>query len=142
MTDRLMGIETEYTLALLGCDWGPVNRERAAMALIDRARKTLVNLPGSTGGIYLANGARFYLDIGCHPELTTPECSDPWEVVRYVQAGDRILSRLADGLSQEGNLGQVFLSRSNLDYITGASCLLRADAIRSIGLFDEGFFIY
>jgi GT2 family glycosyltransferase len=29
-----------------------------------------------------------------------------------------------------------------LDFVTGASCLLRADAIRSVGLFDEGFFMY
>ncbi len=29
-----------------------------------------------------------------------------------------------------------------LDYICGASCLLRAEAIRSAGLFDEGFFMY
>ncbi|HUP03472.1 MAG TPA: glycosyltransferase family 2 protein [Bryobacteraceae bacterium] len=27
-------------------------------------------------------------------------------------------------------------------YITGASCLLRAEALRSTGLFDEGFFLY
>ena len=121
MTDRLMGIETEYTLAALGPGTGPGNQERVAAALIDRARKTLANLPGAGSGLFLANGGRFYLDIGGHPELTTPECSDPWEVVRYVQAGDLILSRLADGLSQEGKLGQVFLSRSNLDYNTGAS---------------------
>jgi GT2 family glycosyltransferase len=29
-----------------------------------------------------------------------------------------------------------------LDFISGASCLLRAEAIRSVGLFDEGFFMY
>jgi len=121
LTDRLMGIETEYTLAAFGLGTGPGSQERAAMALIDRARKTLVNLPGAGSGLFLANGARFYLDTGGHPELTTPECSDPREVVRYVQAGDLILSRLADGLSREGNLGQVFLSRSNFDYNTGTS---------------------
>ena len=29
-----------------------------------------------------------------------------------------------------------------LEYISGASCLLRADAVRSVGYFDEGFFMY
>ncbi len=121
MTDRLMGIETEYTFAALGPGMGPGHQERAAIALIDRAQKTLINLPSAGAGIYLANGARLYLDCGCHIEMTTPECSDPWEVMRYIQAGDLILSRLADSLSQEGDLGQIFLSRSNLDYNTGTS---------------------
>ena len=29
-----------------------------------------------------------------------------------------------------------------LDFVSGASCLLRAHAVRSVGLFDEGFFMY
>lgn len=29
-----------------------------------------------------------------------------------------------------------------VDWVTGASCLLRAHALREVGLFDEGFFLY
>jgi GT2 family glycosyltransferase len=44
-------------------------------------------------------------------------------------------------------LGTVSRHSSNmpierLHFISGASCLLRAEAIRSVGLFDEGFFMY
>jgi proteasome accessory factor A len=38
----------------------------------------------------LLNGGRFYVD-GAHPEYSTPECSDPRELVVYEKAGERIL---------------------------------------------------
>jgi proteasome accessory factor A len=38
----------------------------------------------------LVNGGRFYVD-GAHPEYSTPECSDPKELVLYEKAGERIL---------------------------------------------------
>ena len=37
------------------------------------------------------NGARFYLDTGCHPEYATPECASPMDVMIYDKAGERIL---------------------------------------------------
>ena len=40
----------------------------------------------------LSNGSRFYVDHA-HPELSTPECRTPREVVRYDAAGDEILRR-------------------------------------------------
>ncbi|MBI3358055.1 MAG: proteasome accessory factor PafA2 [Nitrospirae bacterium] len=38
----------------------------------------------------LSNGGRYYVD-GAHPEYSTPECSDPKELVLYEKAGERIL---------------------------------------------------
>jgi proteasome accessory factor A len=38
----------------------------------------------------LLNGGRYYVD-GAHPEYSTPECSDPKELVLYEKAGERIL---------------------------------------------------
>ncbi len=38
----------------------------------------------------LLNGGRLYVD-GAHPEYSTPECSDPRELVLYEKAGERIL---------------------------------------------------
>jgi len=37
----------------------------------------------------LLNGGRFYVD-GAHPEYSTPECSNPKELVLYEKAGERI----------------------------------------------------
>jgi proteasome accessory factor A len=38
----------------------------------------------------LANGGRLYVD-GAHPEYSTPECTNPRDVVRYEKAGERAL---------------------------------------------------
>ncbi len=40
----------------------------------------------------LTNGARYYVDHA-HPELSTPECADPLELVRYDKAGEEVLRR-------------------------------------------------
>ena len=37
----------------------------------------------------LANGGRLYVD-GAHPEYSTPECTNPRELVAYERAGERI----------------------------------------------------
>jgi proteasome accessory factor A len=44
----------------------------------------------------LPNGARYYVDHA-HPEFSTPECSNVFDLMRYEKAGERILnlSRLA-----------------------------------------------
>jgi proteasome accessory factor A len=40
----------------------------------------------------LTNGARYYVDHA-HPEYSSPECSNPLEIVRWDKAGERILQR-------------------------------------------------
>lgn len=40
----------------------------------------------------LANGGRLYVD-GAHPEYSTPECTNPREIVAFERAGDRILAQ-------------------------------------------------
>ncbi len=93
MAERLFGIETEYAFGTAGAQ-----HQRALAALMRRAKRELPYLPDELAdGLFLANGARFYVDRGGHPELTTPECNNPWDVVRYLRAGDAILLRLADG---------------------------------------------
>lgn len=39
----------------------------------------------------LLNGARFYVDMG-HPEYSTPECSNPLDLVIHDKAGEMILN--------------------------------------------------
>src|SRR5919109_5570998 len=40
--------------------------------------------------VILTNGARYYVDHA-HPEYSTPECTNPRDVVIYDKAGERIL---------------------------------------------------
>ena len=44
--------------------------------------------------VFLANGARLYLDVGSHPEYATPECDSILDLVTHDKAGERILEQL------------------------------------------------
>ena len=44
--------------------------------------------------MFLANGARLYLDVGSHPEYATPECDSILDLVTHDKAGERILEQL------------------------------------------------
>jgi len=114
-----MGIETEYALVGLAPDGHPLPRGKIASRLLFLAQHVLCNLAagGTDKGIFLANGARFYIDVGSHPEFCTPECTDPRDVVRYVSAGDRILERLAAQIERKSTgLEKLLLFRNNVDY--------------------------
>lgn len=117
MATRLFGIETEYAFAALGPHGRGLGREGVLDQFFQLARDRLTHLPGHGCDIYLANGSRFYVDCGLHPEMCTPECANPWDVVRYVKAGEQILGDLADELvRQEEQLAAVYISKSNVDY--------------------------
>ena len=47
----------------------------------------------------LTNGARFYVDHA-HPEYSTPECSNPLEVVVHDRAGELVLTRSMEAASR------------------------------------------
>lgn len=103
MAERLFGIETEYAVGSEGA-----GRTRALAALMQRVRKEFPCLPDEMlHGVFLGNASRFYVDRGGHPEMTTPECAHPRDVVRYLRAGEAILLRLAR---------RTALFRSNVDY--------------------------
>ena len=123
VTDRLFGLETEYAMVPVGCQRVAVDRDRLIARLAERANDTLPSLPDGTGhGVFLGNGARFYIDCGHHPEMTTPEVANPWDAVRYVLAGERILERLFDGAgSGADGLPSVLLFKGNVDYDTRAT---------------------
>ena len=115
MALRLLGMETEY--AVTGFTRGVARgAEQAANGLLETARRDLPHLRdrGSPHGLFLANGARLYLDTGLHPEFATPECVDPRDVVRYVHAGDRVLARLAADAWTKSM--QTLIFRGNVDY--------------------------
>jgi len=118
MTERLFGVETEYAFSALNSRGSKVSSERMLRRLMELAGRRLKCLPDETfGGIFLQNGARFYVDCGNHPEFSTPECANPWDVVRYIQAGERILAGLAKALEeQETEVSEAAVLRSNVDY--------------------------
>jgi proteasome accessory factor A len=116
MAERLLGVETEYALTGFDASGKLLDREFVLRQLMRTARDRYAHLSDTTGrGVFLANGARFYIDVPDHPEFTTPECPNPWDVVRYIQAGERILAGLATDLRGR-RIAEVVILRSNVDY--------------------------
>ncbi len=113
----LFGVETEYALSAINGGTA-IPREGVLRAMMEAARKQLVHLPDlCSGGMFLQNGSRFYVDCGQHPELATPECTDPWSVVRYLQAGHNIIADLARAVESQYPSGtEVMCFRNNVDY--------------------------
>lgn len=123
MGDRLFGVETEYAISgMQGLESS--NHDLIIRHLLDLAHTTLRNLQdGSSSGLFMENAARLYLDSGMHVEYATPECANPWDAVRYVEAGNQILLDLIQKMT---NLRtpevQTICYRINVDYSgTGAT---------------------
>ena len=68
----------------------PVSPDEVARYLFRR----VVSLGPQLATCSCANGARLYLDVGCHPEYATPECDALDELVTHDKAGERILEGL------------------------------------------------
>jgi proteasome accessory factor A len=63
----------------------------------------------------LTNGARYYVDHA-HPELSTPECADARELVRYDRAGEVILARSMEAAARTLPAGQgIVVYKNNSD---------------------------
>ena len=122
MTERLFGLETEYGLVASANE--PRATRRAAVAC-DLERRAHAEFPSirdaASGGVFIQNGARFYVDTGHHPEMTTPEVANPWDAVRYVLAGERLLERLLASATQGRKDEAACLFKTNVDYLTRSS---------------------
>jgi hypothetical protein len=67
--------------------------------------------------MFMSNAGRFYVDCGLHPEMATPECCSPVDVVRYTLAGRRILERLAvEVAASDSRIDEIVISGCNVDY--------------------------
>jgi hypothetical protein len=87
----LMGVESEYAAA------GPPDRSAQLQRMILLGREHLECLPGTANcDLFLGNGSRIYLDCLEHPEVATPECTNPADVVCHIAAGERVLERLCE----------------------------------------------
>jgi len=117
MSDRIMGVETEYAISGMhgeeAADHSTIIRH-----LLDLSHTSLPNLQdGSSSGLFLQNGARLYLDCGMHMEYSTPEVSNPWDAVRYVEAGhDTMLSLIQRVGKERIPEVQIGCYRVNVDY--------------------------
>jgi proteasome accessory factor A len=117
MADRLFGVETEY--AINGMK-GQQTADRVAIIrhLLDLAHGSLPHVQdGSSSGLFLENAARLYLDCGMHMEFSSPEVANPWDAVRYVEAGHRtmlnLIQKFASGRAPGVETG---CYRVNVDY--------------------------
>ena len=62
----------------------------------------------------LANAGRLYVD-GAHPEYSTPECSNPREVVAYERAGDLLVAECLASLNTSVGHDEFLVYRNNSD---------------------------
>lgn len=113
----MFGLETEYACVPILAPGRPDAETTVPDLLMETARRTLSHLPDRRSpGMFLQNGARFYVDCGSHPEYATPECDNPWDAVRHVLAGDQILRTLLEALRpSEPALGAAALFKHNVD---------------------------
>jgi tetratricopeptide (TPR) repeat protein len=114
----LFGMETELAFAEQPRARGAPLLDRNLLGeLFALARQRLAWLPEDCdSGMFLSNGARFYLDRGEHPEICTPECRSPAELVRWQLGCERILGELVAELEKRNPELQVSLFRCNVDY--------------------------
>ena len=109
-----MGIETEYGVTCTLRGQRRLSPDEVARYLFRRVVSW-----GRSSNVFLANGARLYLDVGSHPEYATPECDSLADLVAHDKAGERILEQLLGSAEQrlhdEGIRGDVYLFRNNTD---------------------------
>ncbi len=119
----IMGVEVEYAITPLSTDVETFSREAVVRKILARGSAELVALRDHGGsGLFLSNGSRFYLDVGSHPEISSPECQSPFELVRYLRAGDQILQRLArEIVDVEPELQEILVLAGNVDYLGGGA---------------------
>jgi hypothetical protein len=140
----LFGLETEFGLAAQDRpeEWNAddhdalaVANDQAAWQLVDAVRQLTPALPDLGGsGAFLSNGSRVYVDAG-HLESATPEVSTPWEIVRYVLAGHRLLEKALAGAAGPGG-PRPLLFRTNVDYLSWQSWGCHESILCGRGTFD------
>nr|WP_196791397.1 Pup--protein ligase [Motilibacter aurantiacus] len=111
---RIFGIENEYGVTCTFRGQRRLSPDEVARYLFRRVVSW-----GRSSNVFLANGARLYLDVGSHPEYATPECDSIDDLVTHDKAGERVLEGLlVDAerrLREEGIAGDVYLFKNNTD---------------------------
>ncbi len=111
---RIFGIENEYGVTCTLRGQRRLSPDEVARYLFRRVVSW-----GRSSNVFLANGARLYLDVGSHPEYATPECDSIRDLVVHDKAGERILEQLLSSAEQrlgdEGINGDIYLFKNNTD---------------------------
>jgi proteasome accessory factor A len=114
MERRIFGLENEYGITFTLRGQRRLSPDEVARYLFRRVVSW-----GRSSNVFLANGARLYLDVGSHPEYATPECDSILDLVTHDKAGERILEQLLVAASQqlrdEAIRGSVYLFKNNTD---------------------------
>lgn len=114
MKQRIFGLENEY-----GLIFSPNGRIYLPMEkVLGYIFEGLI--PNSwPSNAFLVNGARFYQDTGCHPEYSTPECDNIFDLVVHDKAGERLLEACLpaaeERLREEGLSGSIYIFKNNTD---------------------------
>jgi proteasome accessory factor A len=137
---KVLGIETEYGIQLRGA--GESNPIAASSMLINayvaqQHRKVGWDFEDESPGrdargfspdgtmapevethlvnAVLTNGARYYVDHA-HPEISTPECADALEIVRYDKAAELVLIRSMEAAARTlPSGGEIVVYKNNSD---------------------------
>jgi proteasome accessory factor A len=111
---RIFGIEAEY-----GVTCNLKGQRRLSPDEVARYLFRRVVSWGRSSNVFLANGARLYLDVGSHPEYATPECDSIADAVAHDKAGERILEQLVTSaeqrMAEENIRGTIYLFKNNTD---------------------------
>src|SRR6187549_593600 len=114
MERRIFGLENEYGVTCTLRGQRRLSPDEVARYLFRRVVSW-----GRSSNVFLANGARLYLDVGSHPEYATPECDSLVDLVTHDKAGERILEQLLASaeqrLREEGIRGTIYLFKNNTD---------------------------
>lgn len=116
MAMTLFGVETEFGFAILDRQGKRVDADEAIHWLMTQARAQLPYLADNQR-LFLQNGALLYIDCGDHPELTTPECTTPDELVAYLRAGEQMLAGIVAELERHHDVSEARLFKCNVDYM-------------------------
>lgn len=116
MKRRIFGLETEYGIVCTSNqpNGKPLSIQNTVMYLF----REIIH-GRMYPDVFLENGARFYQDIGCHPEYATPECDDVIDLVVHDKAGERIVAQLAYSaerrMKNDGIDGKISVFKNNTD---------------------------
>jgi proteasome accessory factor A len=117
----LFGQETEYQVTFIAPDGATASREACTGDAVRALGRGTVCLRGRDQfDLYLADGKRVYRDDGfglCNPEVATPECSTPDELLAHVRAGDAIAARaIGELVASREDLASATVSKACVDY--------------------------
>ncbi len=113
----LMGFEVEYSMSARHGDQ-PLTHGKIHELLLSaiRQRHCWLRDARNGAGIYLDNGARYYLDVGGHNEFCSPELMTPRQVAVYDRAAEQILIAARDHAMRRHWPLSINITKNNVNF--------------------------